>query len=106
MRSQNPVLGRKILDLKQQFLIHQARDVREQTGHLATLHTACIFSGPDSKELSSFLTIRRYKYVTGQGLKRISGHYGSPDRSPRSERSPAVATVLLTVGIALGYRFS
>jgi hypothetical protein len=58
MRSENPVLGRKILDLKQQFLIHEPRDVREQTGHLATLHTACIFSGPDSKELSSSLTIR------------------------------------------------
>ena len=49
MRSQNPVLGRKILDLKQELLIYEPKHVREQAGHLVTLHTARIFSGLSRK---------------------------------------------------------
>jgi hypothetical protein len=46
VRPQDSVLGAKILHLKQQFLIHQPRHVRQQTGHLIARHPACIFSGP------------------------------------------------------------
>ena len=70
MRSKNPVLGRKILDLKQQFLIHQPRNVREQTGHLATLHTACIFSG---RKGSSALRLDERVVVKGSSLIDVLG---------------------------------
>jgi hypothetical protein len=45
VRPEDSVLGDKVLDLKQQSLIDQPPDVRQQTGHLVAFHPDCIFSG-------------------------------------------------------------
>ena len=56
MRPQDSVLSGEILDLHEQFLVHQSRHVCQETGHfIRCFHPACIFSSRGFKTRSEFL---------------------------------------------------
>src|SRR4051812_42131314 len=92
MRSENPVLRRKILDLKQQFLIDQPRYVRHQPGHLVALHPVCIFSDPRFSSTFEYFDPTRIfgkefvDQVKAMGIKQVLSAPRSPWQRAYVER--------------------